>query len=271
MNKIGLIFIIVCCIFSCDHNNTQEDEDLYLSIGSFAITQKEYNSFINNLPHNADTNNMTQLWVQQRITQHALINKFEGSLDVEEIEAQLAAYQRDLSLSMIEDMMMLQADEEVVIPDTAIANYYNQNLDFFKATGPLYKIIFIKLNKASNLKSKIEKLLSSPKEKNLEKLRTKYKYEVDQFLEVDEWIDVEKMTKELGVNQSVSLANNKTTVVSEYDYDYFFFVKDVYDKEYLPLSTVIDPIKEILRREEKLEIVRREKLKIYEKFIKKNK
>lgn len=271
MNKsVFYILGTVLLLWSCNSDEELFDEALYLQLDDFKITQAEYDDFIAALPVGADTSYIVQKWVQTKVTDHAVLSKWKNKLDQSTIDYRVEIYRKDLSLSLAEDLMSLKAAEQVNIEDSAILNYYKQNLETFKSRGELYQLIYIKISKESPLKSKIIKLLSKPNEKNIGKLRDKYKYEVDQFLEVDQWIDVDEMMEELDLYEDVKLQKNVYTELWDNKYTYLLFVKDVYSKEYLPFELVKPRVKEILEREEKLKLVRQEKQKLYEKYVKDN-
>jgi hypothetical protein len=263
--KIKIIYIIVIMlivtILSCNNNIKKEDDNSI--IAKIGENYLYYNQIFipNNITDTAEfIKNETNKWIKNQLLYIEAV-KYLPKEEKEAIEPLINDYKQQLYINSYIDLYV-KTKLDTIVTNNEVFEYYNKNKIFYKLPENIVKAIFIKIPANAPKINKIENLLKSKKEKDVEKLNiycAKYAEKFDDFK--GNWVEFSEVLKLIPnqIENSTSTLKNKHILTSK-DSLYYYFI-DIYDykleKDTTPLIFVKNEIIEQISKKKKKDIIKK--------------
>jgi len=253
--------MLIVTILSCNNNIKKEDDNSI--IAKIGENYLYYNQIFipNNITDTAEfIKNETNKWIKNQLLYIEAV-KYLPKEEKEAIEPLINDYKQQLYINSYIDLYV-KTKLDTIVTNNEVFEYYNKNKIFYKLPENIVKAIFIKIPANAPKINKIENLLKSKKEKDVEKLNiycAKYAEKFDDFK--GNWVEFSEVLKLIPnqIENSTSTLKNKHILTSK-DSLYYYFI-DIYDykleKDTTPLIFVKNEIIEQISKKKKKDIIKK--------------
>ena len=212
-------------------------------------------------------------WVSRQVfiqKAHSMLSK----KDREAIEAKVLAYKEDLMVHAYKIKALETLFSDTIVSQEDIKNTYQQNERMVRLSGALVRVIYVFLDKDSNLKNRMRKILMDIRDpetlrdlKNISHTHSK-KFNLFQ----DKWFTFYNLKRDLPFLDSKKLQKLNMEKVYLFSYKesivYCYFLEIIPKGEVAPMAYVKDKLKTIIINRRKLDFIKQLKRKLYKEIIK---
>ncbi len=201
--------------------------------------------------------NLVQNWIMNELMATEADDYLEKN--EKDFSKQIEDYKKSLLIFEFEKKWVLE-HIDTNISDSEIQKYYQSNQSQFELKTSILKLKFIKVSKTQkeNIKQQAKRLLFESNNKNLiEKFCEDYADNF--FLDDSVWLVYDDIVKEIPISEVLpkdAVTNNKKIEVSDNQFDYFVFVKEVkIENQVSPANFENENIKKILIQKRKNQLL----------------
>lgn len=189
-----LALLILPVVTSCRHKpngqDWQNDEDIIVTIGDSVLYRVDVEKRIPSGLERKDSIAMFEALVNSWIETNLLLDyASENIANMSEIEETVERFRRQLIVEEYKRQMKLSAR---ALPEDSIKKWYDSHQETYKLERPLIKGLFVKVPRQTGNAARIETLISSGSDADIDKFESDYLGSVSQYSYFrDEWVDWE--------------------------------------------------------------------------------
>ena len=278
--KTKLIFPILVSLLlsSCDlfkyksEEESEEENPVVASVGNQNLRKSEIAFITSENSAKEDSVNITNRYIQSWIRKQLMIKEAAKTITFDEAELNRKLLDYRYALMVYEfEKAHVKDNSDSLINDVEIERYYNENKENFSLKEIIVRTNFFKLEKTNPQNKTLEKMLSSSKSENSEKLKQiALDHSTNHYTEDSTWIRFEDIiinTPLASNNNKVELLrNNKLIKVDDEVYTYYFKILEYKLQDQIPpLDFVKDEISKILMNKKRVALVEQLQKDIYKR------
>lgn len=179
--------------------------------------------------------------------------------DEKDFSKQIENYKKSLLIFEYEKKWILK-HLDTNVADSEVQKYYQSNQSQFELKTSIVKLKFIKISKTQkeNIKEQAKRLLFVSNDKNIIQKFCE-EYAENFFLDDAVWLVYDDIVKEIPISEVLpkdAVSSNKKIVLSDNQFDYFVYVKEVkLENQISPVAFESDNIKKIILQKRKNQIL----------------
>lgn len=244
------------------------EEPVVAKVGERYFTKSELMAAIPNDLNPEDSAEMAGNLIQNWINRELMFEKAQFNLEgvEEEINQRVDKYKKELFIFAYEKEQVIQKLDTNISNDE-IFEFYNENQDMFQLNDYILKIRYVKLKSNSPGQDKVEQLIQSDSDEDLEEL-TEYchKYAVKYYNDTN-WVFFNELLIELPIdvyNKDAFLRSDNVVTFEDDEHIYYLSIRDLQSKNTLsPLNLERARIKSLILNKRKIELLSSIRTRLY--------
>ncbi len=274
MKKI--LFISLILLISCKYSSKNKSDEALARVYDEYLYKSDLAGL---LPFNSsvkDSITLSRNYINNWIRQKLILHKAESNLSNEQkdFKKQLEDYRNSLIIYKYESELIKQK-LDTIVDDTAIQDYYNKHKKNFELKDNIVKVRFIILNIDTPVIKKLNVLLKTDNEDDLQQLSLYCQQHSEQyFLDDEKWLFFNDILKKIPIRtykKELYLKNHKYIELKDTLYHYFVYIKNFMTKGNItPLSFEKENIRNTIINKRKLKLIKQMQNDVFENAIKTN-
>ncbi len=266
--KKSFSYLLVFVLFSCG----SEDESSF--IASYKDNNLTLEEVLFNKPSSVDSLTFVNEYINNWLRNKVIVNKAQLYIDEDdkELQSKVNSYKENLIINRYQnELINNQFDTTVLKSD--IEQYYTNHQQDFILHKNIVKARFVIMNKSTLNLKKIEKLIITKDDLEINKLSEFCEmYAENSFLNDSVWVYFSEFYQKLPISEKESKQifskKNKLYSFTDEDFVFLFFIKDYQIKGgESPLPFVFSNIREILRNKNKQKFLNEIEDKLYNEAL----
>lgn len=256
------IMVLFFLVNSCDYFKVAKEPEAIARVGTNFLYKEDIADLVPRGTSKKDSLAIVKSFIDRWATQKLLFEAAQRNITkakTEEFNTLIEQYKIDLyTKDYLEELVIRQID--TLVTEAQIANYYNQNKEYFKNSSELVKLRYINLVKENPKFAKIKSKFSSftkKDKKELEQLAVQFKsYAFNDSI----WVDINQVYEKLPF---INLENKEKYIANGINFQYpdsttvwLVKVNHVLPKDSAtPLDFLKPTIKQIIINNRKLQLI----------------
>ncbi len=278
MKKLSLVASVVLALMlqACHFFRTHSEEVVVAECYGKYLYESDLKGIVPEHATVIDSIHRVNAFIDSWVKRQVLLHQAENNLSAADLDfsQQLEDYRNSLVIYTYETQLIRQK-LDTIVGEAEIEAYYEENKDNFQVRSTLVRAAYVILEEDCKQKDQFHKLLSNRDTLMLQNIDILANdYAVKCYLDVDEWIRLDELTKVVPIeiyNTESFLKKNKYVRFDWNDLTCMVRFEDyLLEKSVMPMELVRDNIKEILLIRRKTELIERMKDAIYEEAKRKH-
>ena len=278
MKKLSLVASVVLALMlqACHFFRTHSEEVVVAECYGKYLYESDLKGIVPEHATVIDSIHRVNAFIDSWVKRQVLLHQAENNLSAADLDfsQQLEDYRNSLVIYTYETQLIRQK-LDTIVGEAEIEAYYEENKDNFQVRSTLVRAAYVILEEDCKQKDQFHKLLSNRDTLMLQNIDILANdYAVKCYLDVDEWIRLDELTKVVPIeiyNTESFLKKNKYVRFDWNDLTCMVRFEDyLLEKSVMPMELVRDNIKEILLIRRKTELIERMKEAIYEEAKRKH-
>lgn len=278
MKKLSLVASVVLALMlqACHFFRTHSEEVVVAECYGKYLYESDLKGIVPEHANVIDSIHRVNAFIDSWVKRQVLLHQAENNLSAADLDfsQQLEDYRNSLVIYTYETQLIRQK-LDTIVGEAEIEAYYEENKDNFQVRSTLVKAAYVILEEDCKQKDQFHKLMSDRDTLMLQNIDILANdYAVKYYLDVDEWIRLDELTKVVPIeiyNTESFLKKNKYVRFDWNDLTCMVRFEDyLLEKSVMPMELVRDNIKEILLIRRKTELIERMKEAIYEEAKRKH-
>lgn len=278
MKKLSLVASVVLALMlqACHFFRTHSEEVVVAECYGKYLYESDLKGIVPEHATVIDSIHRVNAFIDSWVKRQVLLHQAENNLSTADLDfsKQLEDYRNSLVIYTYETQLIRQK-LDTIVSEAEIEAYYEENKDNFQVRSTLVRAAYVILEEDCKQKDQFHKLLSDRDTLMLQNIDILANdYAVKYYLDVDEWIWLDELTKVVPIeiyNTESFLKKNKYVRFDWNDLTCMVRFEDyLLEESVMPMELVRDNIKEILLIRRKTELIERMKEAIYEEAKRKH-
>lgn len=278
MKKLSLVASVVLALMlqACHFFRTHSEEVVVAECYGKYLYESDLKGIVPEHATVIDSIHRVNAFIDSWVKRQVLLHQAENNLSAADLDfsKQLEDYRNSLVIYTYETQLIRQK-LDTIVSEAEIEAYYEENKDNFQVRSTLVRAAYVILEEDCKQKDQFHKLMSDRDTLMLQNIDILANdYAVKYYLDVDEWIRLDELTKVVPIeiyNTESFLKKNKYVRFDWNDLTCMVRFEDyLLEKSVMPMELVRDNIKEILLIRRKTELIERMKEAIYEEAKRKH-
>ena len=278
MKKLSLVASVVLALMlqACHFFRTHSEEVVVAECYGKYLYESDLKGIVPEHANVIDSIHRVNAFIDSWVKRQVLLHQAENNLSAADLDfsQQLEDYRNSLVIYTYETQLIRQK-LDTIVGEAEIEAYYEENKDNFQVRSTLVRAAYVILEEDCKQKDQFHKLMSDRDTLMLQNIDILANdYAVKYYLDVDEWIRLDELTKVVPIeiyNTESFLKKNKYVRFDWNDLTCMVRFEDyLLEKSVMPMELVRDNIKEILLIRRKTELIERMKEAIYEEAKRKH-
>lgn len=278
MKKLSLVASVVLALMlqACHFFRTHSEEVVVAECYGKYLYESDLKGIVPEHANVIDSIHRVNAFIDSWVKRQVLLHQAENNLSTADLDfsQQLEDYRNSLVIYTYETQLIRQK-LDTIVSEAEIEAYYEEKKDNFQVRSTLVRAAYVILEEDCKQKDQFHKLLSNRDTLMLQNIDILANdYAVKCYLDVDEWIRLDELTKVVPIeiyNTESFLKKNKYVRFDWNDLTCMVRFEDyLLEKSVMPMELVRDNIKEILLIRRKTELIERMKDAIYEEAKRKH-
>lgn len=278
MKKLSLVvtFVVALMLQACHFFRTHSEEVVVAECYGKYLYESDLKGIVPEHANVIDSIHRVNAFIDSWVKRQVLLHQAENNLSAADLDfsKQLEDYRNSLVIYTYETQLIRQK-LDTIVGEAEIEAYYEENKDNFQVRSTLVRAAYVILEEDCKQKDQFHKLMSDRDTLMLQNIDILANdYAVKYYLDVDEWIRLDELTKVVPIeiyNTESFLKKNKYVRFDWNDLTCMVRFEDyLLEKSVMPMELVRDNIKEILLIRRKTELIERMKEAIYEEAKRKH-
>lgn len=278
MKKLSLVvtFVVALMLQACHFFQTHSEEVVVAECYGKYLYESDLKGIVPEHANVIDSIHLVNAFIDSWVKRQVLLHQAENNLSAADLDfsQQLEDYRNSLVIYTYETQLIRQK-LDTIVSEAEIEAYYEENKDNFQVRSTLVRAAYVILEEDCKQKDQFHKLMSDRDTLMLQNIDILANdYAVKYYLDVDEWIRLDELTKVVPIeiyNTESFLKKNKYVRFDWNDLTCMVRFEDyLLEKSVMPMELVRDNIKEILLIRRKTELIERMKDAIYEEAKRKH-
>ncbi len=258
--RFFFVITATCIVFISCFRGPDKNREVLAQVKNAYLYADEIEGMIPVGLSESDSLELLNVYIQSWVEKQLILQDANKTLTAREkdFNQKIRDY-RDALLIFQWERKILEEKMDTTVSEKEMKSYYDTNQHEFILQADIVRVLYIKLNANSNLRNDAYQLISS---ETFDRNKTEQfcsKYAVNYFLDLNAWLYVEDLLKEIPLNQQQKqdmLTGNTFIEMKDDEYVYLLKVTDVKIKGSVsPFALEQNTIRDIILQKRKKDII----------------